>query len=102
MKTEIRDSRSFASRGFLFAIRIGNRVSLKLHREIDDRANRHAGRSFREPRPPSSTQHVDAMSRWIHGVSSANSLMNHAPVLAPPPLPLPVLRMSAMLLLIIS
>ena len=28
--------------------------------------------------------------------------MNHAPVLAPPPLPLPVLRMSAMLLLIIS
>ena len=42
------------------------------------------------------------MSRWIQGVSPANSLMNHAPVLAPPPLPLPVLRMSAMLLLIIS
>src|SRR5271155_4727867 len=50
---------------------------------------------------PSSTQQVEAMSRWIHGVSSANSLMNHAPVLAPPPLPLPVLRMSAMSLLII-
>src|SRR5580692_10205497 len=51
---------------------------------------------------PSSTQQVEAMSRWIQGVSSANSLMNQAPVLAPPPLPLPVLRMSAMSLLIIS
>src|SRR5208283_5478618 len=51
---------------------------------------------------PSSDQQVEAMSRWIQGVSSTNSLMNHAAVLAPPPLLLPVLRMSAMLLLIIS
>src|ERR1700730_7178248 len=51
---------------------------------------------------PSSTQQVAAMSRCTHGVSSANSLMNHAAVIAPPPLPVPVLRMSAMVLLIIS
>src|ERR1700690_1924847 len=50
----------------------------------------------------SSFQAVPAISRWIHGVSSANSFMNQAAVIAPPPFPLPVLRMSAILLLIIS
>ena len=30
----------------------------------------------------SSFQAVPAMSRWIHGVSPANSRMNHAPVIA--------------------
>src|SRR3974390_2022890 len=37
----------------------------------------------------SSFQAVPAMSRWIHGVSPANSRMNHAPGMEPPPLPLP-------------
>src|SRR6266852_3084258 len=43
----------------------------------------------------SSFQAVPAMSRWIHGVSPVNSLMNMAPVMAPPPLPLPMFWMSA-------
>jgi len=38
----------------------------------------------------SSFQAVPAMSRWIQGVSPENSLMNIAPVMAPPPLPLPM------------
>ena len=37
----------------------------------------------------SSSQAVPAMSRWIQGVSSENSLRNIAAVTAPPPLPLP-------------
>ena len=43
----------------------------------------------------SSFQAVPAMSRWIQGESPVNSLMNMAPVMAPPPLPLPIFWMSA-------
>jgi len=38
----------------------------------------------------SSFQAVPAISRWTQGVSPANSRMNQAPVMEPPPLPLPM------------
>src|SRR5436309_11835759 len=44
----------------------------------------------------SSIHAVPAMSRWIHGVSSANSCRNFAAEIAPPQRP-PVFIMSAML-----
>src|SRR5882762_9888658 len=43
----------------------------------------------------SSFHAVPAISRCIHGEPPVNSLMNIAPVMAPPPLPLPMFWMSA-------
>src|ERR1700678_486005 len=45
----------------------------------------------------SSDQAKPAISRWIHGVSSANSFKNIAAVIAPPQRLPPVFMMSAML-----
>ena len=78
------------------------RLSLHLQGEVDNRPDGDAAQGpFASHGRPSSIQHVEAISRCTHGVSSTNSLMNHAAVLAPPPRPVLVLRISAMSLLII-